>query len=319
MERTKSAVMQLLAPAKINLHLRVGPARADGFHPLLSWMCTVGLFDTLEFDYAQNIGTPDTPAHVRLVCDDPNLPTDERNLVVRVTSSWGRRVYELEKMRVRPLCASLGKKIPAGAGLGGGSSDGASALRAVNGLWETGANDLELAEFAGQFGSDLPFFFHGPSSICSGRGEIVEPIARPRPKWAMLVLPGIMMPTPEVYRRFDELKLGRDENVKKMPAWNAWNQLSAADLLPMLINDLEAPAFSISKRLRELREAVERGVQRIVRMSGSGSSLFTIFDDRNEAEAAARKINKDLPVRALAVELAPDVEDDSSNALSTGL
>ncbi len=311
--------MHVLAPAKINLHLRVGPARADGFHPLMSWMCTVGLFDTLEFDYAQSSATIDLPSHIRLSCDDPNLPTDERNLVVRVTSSWGRRVYEMKKNRVRPLHARLGKKIPAGAGLGGGSSDGASALRAVNVLWETGASDSELAEFAGQFGSDLPFFFHGPSSICTGRGEIVEPIASPRPKWVMLVLPDIMMPTPEVYRRFDQMELGRDENVKEMPDWNVWAQLSAADLLPMLINDLESPAFSISERLRELREEVERGVQRIVRMSGSGSSLFTIFDEREEAEAAARKTNKDFSVRALAVELAPDIEDVSSNALSTGL
>jgi len=311
--------MHVLAPAKINLHLRVGAARADGFHPLMSWMCTVGLFDTLEFDHAENSATTDPPAHVRLVCDDLNLPTDERNLVVRVTSSWGRRVYEMKKMRVRSLRASLAKKIPAGAGLGGGSSDGASALRAVNVLWETGASDSELAEFAGQFGSDLPFFFHGPSSICTGRGEIVRPIARPRPQWAMLVLPEIMMPTPEVYRRFDQMELGRDENVKEMPDWNVSAELSAADLLPMLVNDLEAPAFSISKRLRELRETVERGVQRIVRMSGSGSSLFTIFDEREEAEAAARKTNKDFSVRALAVELAPEVRDIASNALSTGL
>jgi len=311
--------MHVLAPAKINLHLRVGAARADGFHPLMSWMCTVGLFDTLEFDYADNSGTTDSAGHIRLSCDDPNLPTDERNLVVRVTSSWGRRVYEMKKMRVRSLRASLAKKIPAGAGLGGGSSDGASALLAVNRLWETGASNVELAEFAGKFGSDLPFFFHGPSSICTGRGEIVRPIARPRPKWAMLVLPEIMMPTPEVYRRFDQMELGRDENVKEMPDWNVSAQLSAADLLPMLVNDLEAPAFSISKRLRELRETVERGVQRIVRMSGSGSSLFTIFDEREEAEAAARKTNKDFSVRALAVELAPEVRDIASNALSTGL
>lgn len=319
MERTNSAVMHVHAPAKINLHLRVGPARADGFHPLMSWMCTVGLFDTLEFDYAKNSGTTDPPDHIRLSCDDPNLPIDERNLVVRVTSSWGRRVYEMKKKRVRPLRASLAKKIPAGAGLGGGSSDGASALLAVNLLWETGASDSELAEFAGQFGSDLPFFFHGPSSICTGRGEIVQPITRPKPKWVMLVLPEIMMPTPEVYRRFDQMELGRDENVKKMPDWEEWTRLSATDLLPMLINDLEAPAFSISKRLRELREEVERGVQRVVRMSGSGSSLFTIYDEREEAEAAAAKANKGFSVRALAVELAPDVEDDSSNALSTGL
>lgn len=319
MWRTNSAVMHVLAPAKINLHLRVGPARADGFHPLMSWMCTVGLFDTLEFDYAEDAVDVESPTHVRLVCDDPNLPTDERNLVVRVTSSWGRRVYELEKKRVRPLRARLEKKIPAGAGLGGGSSDGASALRAVNQLWETGASDLKLAEFAELFGSDLPFFFYGPSSVCTGRGETVQPVARPRPKWAMLVLPDIMMPTPEVYRRFDQMELGRDELVKQMPDWSAWARLSAADLLPMLANDLEAPAFSISKRLRELRETVERSMQRIVRMSGSGSSLFTIFDDRDEAQAAAKKINEDLAVRALAVELAPDAQVDSSNALSTGM
>jgi len=166
------------APAKINLHLRVGPPTADGFHPLLSWMVTVALFDKLEFTLV------DGPPGVALSCDDPAIPVDASNLVVKTASALleTNRASGAALSRDRSVAISLQKRIPIGAGLGGGSSDGAFTLIALDRLLGINWSAQRLADFAARFGSDLSFFFHGPSSICTGRGQIVHPIAVPKPR-----------------------------------------------------------------------------------------------------------------------------------------
>ena len=301
--------MRLLAPAKLNLHLRVGPPRTDGFHPLMSWFVTAGLFDTLTFaSVGKENEIPADSAPVTLTCNWRDIPCDDRNLIVRVLSAWAQEAKNIPAAEVCPLSIALHKEIPAGAGLGGGSSDGARALIGANELWKSGASMAQLAEFAGNFGSDLPFFFHGPSSICTGRGENVTPIAPPRPRWAVIYLPNIVMPTPQVYRRFDQMNLGSERDVSEQPDWKAWSELDSTELLPLLVNDLEAPAFSISDDLRVLRELIEACVHQPVRMSGSGSSLFTLFDDPEEARRATTNFVFGCGnLRAIAVEVAPQV------------
>ena len=344
--------MRLLAPAKINLHLRVGPRRADGFHPLLSWMTTVGLFDSLilqqqaagdSFAPGQGRDANDpavgragsgVSAPVVLVCDQPSLPCDERNLVVRTALAWReetarfrssvppaqsdygdamgqQRARAADGLRlVGGLRATLQKRIPIGAGLGGGSSDAARTLIGLNRLWRTGRAADDLSAFAARFGSDLSFFFHGPSSVCRGRGEIVTPVPRPAARWAMLVLPQLSMPTADVYRRFDQMGLGRDEDIDAAPDWNAWGAMPSEELLPRLVNDLEPPAFEIAPQLGRLRERIERELQRPVRMSGSGSSLFTLFDSQSQAAEVAARIERDAHERAQVVEVSPNFHDD---------
>ncbi|MDB5173709.1 MAG: ispE [Phycisphaerales bacterium] len=301
--------MRLLCPAKINLHLRVGPPREDGFHPLLSWFCTAGLFDTLtlERSAAGNADAHDARAIIALSCDDPSLPCDARNLVVKVAQAWAQ---ESAAGGVWPVTAALRKRIPAGAGLGGGSSDGARALAGLNVLWKTGRSADYLSGFAARFGSDLPFFFHGPSSVCSGRGEIVRPTPRPAARCVLLVLPAVVMPTPDVYKRFDAMGLGVSQDIDNEPDWEAWAELEADDLMAELVNDLETPAFAIAPELGVLREGVEKTVGRPVRMSGSGSSLFTLFDTDAEARAARTAVEHVHRVRCEAVELAPVLQDD---------
>jgi 4-diphosphocytidyl-2-C-methyl-D-erythritol kinase len=207
---------------------------------------------------------------------------------------------------------TLHKRIPAGAGLGGGSADGAFTLLALNQLLDLNWSPDRLATLASRYGSDLTFFCHGPSSICTGRGEIVHPIPPPRVKYAILILPGIHMPTPAVYRKFDELlPTGLLTSVSKSLAetdYSSWANLTAQELLPHLINDLEPPAFSLSKPLTELHEITTRILgNRIVRMSGSGSTLFTLFDTRDEAETNAAQLRLTLGVNVQTVELAPAV------------
>jgi 4-diphosphocytidyl-2-C-methyl-D-erythritol kinase len=300
--------MRVIAPAKINLHLRVGPPRAgDGFHPLLSWMATVGLFDILDFTFVDQPG-------ISLSCDDPSIPTDASNLVVKAASamlSSPGASHNPDRGQVvtpnRGVRAALQKRIPVGAGLGGGSSDGASAALAMNALLGLNWPADRLAALASRFGSDLAFFFYGPSSVCTGRGEIVRPTPPPRPRSVLLIMPGLHMATPVVYRRFDEMALGDPETLAAAPDFEAWSTLPAEELLPRLVNDLEAPAFSISPQLAELRAAAEGVLGRTVRMSGSGSTLFTLFDSVDEARMAAMRVKADLETRAEAVELCPSV------------
>lgn len=211
---------------------------------------------------------------------------------------------------IRPVHAMLEKKVPLGAGLGGGSSDAARTLLGLNRLWESNWPINRLAPLAAQLGSDVPFFLYGPSSICMGRGELVRPISRPlQARWAMLVLPDIHMPTAAVYGKFDEMRLGFDSEIEAQIDWNHWARLGTKELLICLVNDLERPAFEIQKGLGTLRAEIESSLGRTVRMSGSGSSLFTLFDEEHEARSAATKISARFNVRAVAAEVAPAFSD----------
>jgi 4-diphosphocytidyl-2-C-methyl-D-erythritol kinase len=302
--------MRVLAPAKINIHLRVGPRRPDGFHPLLSWMTTVGLFDTLNFTHvpSKDAGPPRRP-RVSLRCDNPLLPCDGRNLIIKIANALAAE-SKFDVNNATDLEILLEKRIPIGAGLGGGSSDGAFALMALNRLWRVGGAADVLSAFAARFGSDLSFFFHGPSSVCRGRGEIVSPVPRPSARWAALVLPRFSMPTPDVYRKFDQMNLGRDRDIQLEPDWPRWAEQKSEELLPRLVNDLEPPAFEISPALGRLRSEVELRLARPVRMSGSGSSLFTLFDHQSHAADAAKLVERDLNEKCIAVEVSPIFEDD---------
>jgi 4-diphosphocytidyl-2-C-methyl-D-erythritol kinase len=269
--------MRIISPAKINLHLRIGPPGTDGFHPLLSWMCTVGLHDTIEMENSREPG-------VRLRCDRAHVPVDGSNLIVRAA----------EALRNPQMGAdiSLQKRIPIGGGLGGGSSNAAFALVGLNKLWRLDRSTDQLAEIGARLGSDIVFFLHGPSSVCEGRGERVTELQPPRPKVAVLIFPKLSMSTPKVYKRFDEMKLGSRCAVEEHPDWHAWQRLPARDLLPLLENDLEAPAFSLCPALGELRQRLESQIGQIVRMSGSGSTLFTLADDFETAKAVAARVKQ---------------------------
>jgi 4-diphosphocytidyl-2C-methyl-D-erythritol kinase len=285
--------MRIAAPAKINLHLRVGPPRADGFHPLLTWMTTIGLCDQVS------LKGPASPGEISMTCTDPTLPTDDRNLVVKAAKLLRQNPQD-------SVSIHLEKNVPHGGGLGGGSSDAAFTLLALDQFWNLGKNTAELADCAARLGSDIPFFLFGPSSICTGRGEVVKPISPPlRAKWVVLILPELSMPTPAVYRQFDAMNLGSD--VATEPDWNQWAGLSPSELMPKLVNDLEAPAFAVEPKLAKIRESIEALLNRPVRMSGSGSSLFTLCDTHEEALKHAKMVAERIHLKALAVEIAPRV------------
>src|SRR5688500_7567428 len=250
--------MRVVAPAKINLHLRVGRVRADGFHPLLTWMCTVELFDTLTLirrgtgERAAARGKELSGEWFSLSTDDPTLPVERRDLVVEVATALAAtlgRDGEGPAGRREGVSAYLKKRIPAGAGLGGGSSDAAATLIALARIWKVDWPASRLSDLAARFGSDVPFFLHGPSSICTGRGEVVRPTPQPaKAKFAVLALPGIELATPKVYAHFDAMNLGDDQAIAREEDWVAWSKLSADELLPRLVNDLEPPAYAMSSQ-----------------------------------------------------------------------
>lgn len=302
--------MRLLAPAKINLHLRVGPRDQSGFHPLMSWFVTVGLFDTLTMRRSDRPG-------IRLSCDWPNLPVDSRNLVFRAADMMLREVADRIGRDLSPcpgIEIELHKRIPVSAGLGGGSSDAARTLIGLDHLWELNLGMRRLHDLAAGLGSDVPFFLHGPSSICTGRGEVVQPMQRPRAKWALLIFPNFALPTAAVYAKFDELRLGNTGFADEPPGPD-WTALSAEALLERLVNDLEPAAFALNPELGELRNSLERSLWRVIRMTGSGSALFTLFDDRDAAGRAAQIVQATIAhaqhsPRAVVAELAPHLDDD---------
>jgi 4-diphosphocytidyl-2-C-methyl-D-erythritol kinase len=310
--------MRLLAPAKINLHLRVGPVESTGFHPLMSWFCAVGLFDTLTFH--QSTVSVEPANAVSLTCDDPALLCDQTNLIIRAANAIQDEIVRstpgqsVAPPRIDRFAVRLKKRIPSGGGLGGGSSDAARTLLGLNRLWKLDWPVSRLARLSAALGSDVPFFLFGPSSVCTGRGEIVHPIARPRPRWVVLILPGYAISTPAVYRKFDEMRLGDRDAIERQPDWKQWADLSAGPLLSRLVNDLEPPAMALCPELAKLRSDIEASIARPVRMSGSGSSLFTLFDENDEALSAAARIEEQYQVRTLATELAPPrIEDDLSD------
>ena len=293
------APMRRLAPAKLNLHLRVGPPRGDGFHPIDSWFATIGLFDTVHLE-ADPAGQGEA---LRFRRDDPAVPSGDENLCVRAVEAYaaafGRPATRLNMV--------LEKRIPAGGGLGGGSSDAAAVLRL---LAELHGNDAQLDDVAAGLGSDVPFFLVGGSARCTGRGEVVTPLPRPRAGYAVLILPAVAMSTPAVYQAFDDLP-ARDADPDDED-YAAWSGLPAAELLPRLANDLEPAAFALHPDLDELRAAAEAACGRPVRMTGSGSTLFTLADDADDAAAVARAIEPIGPA-VRSVELCPAEE-----ALSAG-
>jgi 4-diphosphocytidyl-2-C-methyl-D-erythritol kinase len=249
---------------------------------------------------------------VSLSSDLPGLSGDASNLVVRAAQTLAGAPRGGEAAReLKPVRATLEKLIPLGAGLGGGSSDAARTLIALNRLWGMNWPTEKLAPLAEALGSDVPFFLFGASSICTGRGEVVRPVTQPRfARWCVLILPEIHMPTAAVYWRFDELGLGFDDEIAREPDWANWSRKKSKDFLAGLVNDLEGPAFEIRADLGKLRADVELRLGRTVRMSGSGSSLFTLFDEQSDATEAAESVEKNFGVRAIAVQLAPELRDD---------
>ena len=284
-------VLTFHAPAKLNLGLRIFPRRPDGFHDIESWFAPISLYDTLTFHKAQAL-TLQLSGLAADLSDEP-----EKNLV-------GRAALALAETAGVPAHAHihLHKLIPAGGGLGGGSSDAATTLLALKQLWNVPISTAELSKLAAALGSDVPFFIHGQSAVCRGRGEIIEPLPFQRLLFAVLIIPPYGTSTKDVYQEFDNQSAPVD--TKAIP-WQEISQLSAAEISAAIRNDLEAPAFSVTAGLCDLRDNITALVSRLVHLSGSGSTLFILADQAAQADALAETLEHNLPenIRILPVVL----------------
>jgi 4-diphosphocytidyl-2-C-methyl-D-erythritol kinase len=254
--------MLLRPPAKINLSLSVGPRGADGYHSIESHILRIGLSDELVVAWA------DQGADTLTISGLPGCPV-EGNLVLRAFAAVRRAVgHDLP-----PLAAHLDKRIPMGAGLGGGSSDAAAATEAAEAMWGVGLAPQVRAGIELELGADVPFFAHGgDSALVSGRGEHINRVPPPSGVAAVLLFtPPFGLSTAQVYARFDELG-------------------PPAETTGPEPNHLWPAAASLEPRLPKIRGELERITSAPWLMSGSGSTLFALYPSPEEASDAGRRI-----------------------------
>lgn len=298
MRRVTDAAFTLRSPSKINLHLRVGTADSSGYHPLRSWMITTSLCDELTFAESR---------HRRLTCDDPTLACDGSNLVWRAADALLEDGGNFSDVAVH-----IKKRVPAGAGLGGGSGNAATALVGINRLLKLGRTREELAALAATLGSDVPFFLGPPSAIATGRGEILQPTPAPLyARFAVLIFPAFQISTVAAYQMLDKIRPAADPDILRPFDAADWADGTAFEIHAELANDLEQAAFAMEPRLDGLQGWLRYEMFRPIAMSGSGSTLFALCDTAEDAKATASRseavadVHSDEfgPIRTICVEL----------------
>ncbi len=267
--------IRVFAPAKINLVLRILDRRMDGYHNLWSLMQTVRVEDEITLAL--------TSAHsgVTLRCDEPSLKTDDSNLVSRAAMA----VME-QSGRTGGLDITLAKRIPMGAGLGGGSSDAAATIIGLNQLFRLGWSAEQMAHIGQTLGSDVSFFFFAPSATVAGRGEQVAPIRIKGTRWVVLVNPGFPVETKWAYQqltanRAGVVPLSQSHAMLEQAAELGWEQvLEAAE------NDFEGPVFKAYPLLQEIKHRLLALEADVALLSGSGATVFGVFRDEAKARQA---------------------------------
>jgi 4-diphosphocytidyl-2-C-methyl-D-erythritol kinase len=260
--------MQLLAPAKINLSLKIIGQRNDGFHELDTLIAPISLYDEIRIDKAR----PGKGIEFR--CDDPSVPQGDDNLAVRAAKAF------FETTKIDPaISIELKKKIPHGAGLGGGSSDAASVLLALNELFDVKLSREELVEMAEPIGSDVPFFVFQSAALCKGYGEMVAPMKLKRQFSILLLKPAFAVSTGWAYSRW----LGSRE----IPGIRYEAQEFADQ---KFVNDLERPVFAKFVFLAQMKMwLLSQSEVGTALMSGSGSTMFAVMRENAGADSVANR------------------------------
>jgi len=264
--------MQLSAPAKINLSFQIKGRRADDFHEIETLMAPVSLADRLTIEVIGEEG-------LNFSCDEPSLSGGEDNLVVRAA-----RLFKKATNVAGGLNIALEKKIPHGAGLGGGSSDAATTLLGLNELFETHLGQDDLMKLAAEIGSDVPFFIVRSAAVCRGRGEIVTPAKLPEDFPLLLLKPDFGVPTPWAYGR-----------------WKESREIPGVDYSPQefgglrFSNDLERPVFEKFVFLAWLKFWLrEQPEVAVALMSGSGSTVFAVLRDAAKSDELAERARREI-------------------------
>ena len=262
------------AYAKVNLTLAVGEKRPDGYHEVVSVMQRVSLCDTLTAEQ--------TREGITLTCSDPALPSGEENLAHRAASLFFR-----ETGIAGGAALTLEKRIPSQAGLGGGSSDAASALLALRKLYAPALSDTELETMAAALGSDVPFFIRGGTQLATGRGEVLSPLPPLTDGWFVIVKPTESFSTPAMYRRLDELPPACTPPLPPL-------QDGLPALTSGLFNRFEA-AIPAGSAVWDIKARLAAYGALASLLSGSGSAVFGLFDTETAARAAVEALRPAWP------------------------
>ncbi len=259
-------------PAKINLGLNILGKRDDGFHTLETLFQMVNWCDEVKIEFLDD--------GLELICDQPDIPVDEENLVIKAA----RLMQARYPGRCKGARIHLNKNIPHGAGLGGGSGNAAGTLLGLNFIWQLDLRREDLTLMASKLGSDVPFFLLSPCAIGRGRGEILEPVLNAIKFYILMVYPGFPISTAWVYRNL-KLKLTKRENnisiLKNFLMQSEYAQLGAA-----WVNDLEPVVFQEYPDILEIKKEMLALGAKGALLSGSGSTVFGIFDNPDKAKSA---------------------------------
>ena len=265
--------MQVSAPAKINLFLKVLRSRPDGFHEIETFISPISLCDQIKIDKNKR------GQGISFRCDDPSVPRGSENLAVRAANAF------FTATQTKPAVSIVLKKIiPHGAGLGGGSSDAAAVLLALNQLFATKLSRQKLAKLGSTIGSDVPFFIFESAAVCTGRGEIVTPRKLTQQLSILLVKPDFGVSTPWAYRRW--------QNSRELPGISYVQQDFRGQKLH---NDLERPVFEKFVFLARIKMwLLQQKEVAAALMSGSGSTVFAALRPNADIDLLAKRVRKEL-------------------------
>jgi 4-diphosphocytidyl-2-C-methyl-D-erythritol kinase len=281
--------VRLAAPAKVNFGLRVLGRRADGYHEIESVFLPLDLADELELEVHP---APAPEVELELVGPAEGVPADGANLAARAAERFLFTAGKAARVHLR-----LEKRIPAAAGLGGGSSDAGTVLRALAGSHPDALEAGALHELAAGLGADVPFFLDPRPAVVSGIGERVEPLAPGWPAWTLVLAnPGLPLSTAQVYAAHDAMAPGAPPGGRSAGLPVLLDAVRGAPLEPqaglaaLLANDLEPAAVRLCPPVARLRTALAKAGARAVGLSGSGPTVFGVFGDEPEARRALERL-----------------------------
>ncbi len=261
------------APSKINLGLRILGKRENGYHTIQSIFQTVGLYDDLRLSPSNETG---------LSCTDPGIPTGTDNLVLKADELFKKHTGLKKNVHFH-----LKKRIPVGAGLAGGSSDAAAALRGLRRFSGGEISDAVLRDYASELGSDIPFLINGGTAVVGGRGEVISEVEWQFDFTYVLVYPGFSVSTRWAYRNLEKLNDEKDlynEMIVKLKAGKPDAEL----FFRALRNDFETVVFHRYPKLEKIKSDLLKHGSRASVMTGSGSCILGVFEDEFNALECAR-------------------------------
>jgi 4-diphosphocytidyl-2-C-methyl-D-erythritol kinase len=265
--------LRLPSYAKINLGLLVKGKREDGFHEIETILHQIDLRDEIEIVRRSD-------GHVKMSTDHPGLPIDDGNLCVQAAKRLQLAFKVQEGAEIR-----LTKVIPAGAGLGGGSSNAAAVLLGLNRLWQLDLPPEELQRLAASIGADVPFFIRGGSALASGKGDTINHFDLVNSFAILVVFPNVMIPTRWAYGQFN-LSLTKSEKSLTLLYFKRIN-INNVNLLRSLRNDFEDVVFPEYPMLSHCKRLMEDAGAVYASLSGSGSALYGFFQNTGDAAAAS--------------------------------